>query len=156
MGWVQILLLAALAAALGLAALIDWRTRTIPNPLNATIALAAPLWWWASGIALWPDVALQFGIALAVFTLFAGFFAIGAMGGGDVKLIAALALWLPFLRLIDMLFVMAVVGGILTLAMLAGHRLARKPGRPEIPYGIAIAVAGLWVIANSILTSFGH
>ena len=42
---------------------------------------------------LWPDAAIQLGVALVVFLLLAGAFYAGMMGGGDVKLAAALALW---------------------------------------------------------------
>src|SRR5688500_7434103 len=79
-------LLAALAIALLVAAFTDFRSRRIGNWLNGGIALAAPLFWWASGLSLWPDIALQLGVALATLTVLAGLFALRAMGGGDVKL----------------------------------------------------------------------
>ena len=72
------------------------------------------------------------------------------MGGGDVKLIAALGLWFPPNNMINLLVIMSIFGGILTLAMLIHHRITRKSGRPEIPYGIAISAAGLWVIFQTI------
>ncbi|WP_076068625.1 A24 family peptidase [Sphingomonas montana] len=150
--WPPILLLALFCAALLMAAWGDIRTREIPNALNAGIALAAPLWWWASGVDPWPGMALHLGIAVALFVVFAGFFALGAMGGGDVKLIAAVALWLPPVTVLPMLTAMALVGGVLTLVVLLAHRIARKPGQPEIPYGVAIVAATLWIIANDILT----
>ena len=65
-------LLAALAIALLVAAFTDLRSRQIDNWLNAAIALGAPLFWWASGLSLWPDVALQLGVALATFAVLAG------------------------------------------------------------------------------------
>lgn len=161
MDWNRALPMAALpilglCAALLHAAWGDVRTRTIPNRLNAAIALGAPVWWWVSGYAPWPDMAVQVGLALALFLLFALFFALGAMGGGDVKLIAAIGLWLPPLAMLAMLQVMAIAGGILTLAVLVDHKARRRPGRPEIPYGVAIAVAALWTIANDILTASLH
>jgi len=150
MGVAQFVLLSALAALLLIAAIGDWRTRTIENWLNAVIALGAPLWWWASGEALWPDAAIHLGVAAAAFAIFTAMFAIGAMGGGDVKLITALALWFPLIGFIQMLTVMALVGGVLTLVLALRHRAQRAPGRPEIPYGIAIASAGLWTIFRTI------
>jgi prepilin peptidase CpaA len=134
------------------AAVGDLRSRTIPNWLTGTVALLAVGWWWANGWSPWPDVALQIGLALIVFLLFAGAFAIGAMGGGDVKLIGALALWLPLAPLARMLVVMALAGGALTIVMLARHRWQGAEGRPEIPYGVAIAAGGLFVFANEFLT----
>lgn len=154
--WIRDLPLGLLCAALLYAAWGDLRTRTIPNALNAAIALAAPLWWLTSGHAVWPDMAIQIGMALGLFTLFALVFMLGAMGGGDVKLIAAIALWLPPFAMLSMLQVMAIAGGLLTLIMLVDHKRRRAPGRPEVPYGVAIAGATLWVVANDILTALRH
>ena len=152
MGWAQTILIVALVALLAWAAVDDLRRRTIPNRLNLAIALLAPLWWWASAVPLWPEAALQVMAAAIVFGLFAAAFAFGAMGGGDVKMIGALALWLPLKVLLPMLMLMAVLGGVVTLATLAAHRIRRREGRPEVPYGVAIALAGLWTVANVILT----
>jgi prepilin peptidase CpaA len=143
-------LLAALALALAVAAVGDWRRRLIENWLTGGIALAAPLVWWANHYALWPDIGVQIVLATGLFVVFLVFFAMGAMGGGDVKLIAALGLWFPIGTMLTLLLVMSVFGGILTLAMLIHHKLKHKPGRPEIPYGIAISAGGLWVIFQTI------
>jgi prepilin peptidase CpaA len=73
------------------------------------------------------------------------------MGGGDVKLLAALALWIEpdwFLRL---LIVMALVGGLLTVVMGAWHIARRQKDKLAIPYGVAIALAGLWVLGSHYL-----
>jgi prepilin peptidase CpaA len=147
-------LLLLLVVLLLIAAWGDIRTRTIPNWLNGAVAILAIGWWWAEGMGLYPEIAMRIAIAVAVFILFAIFFAIGAMGGGDVKLIAALALWLTPPQLVHMLMGMAVGGGVLTLAMLLIHRLRRQPGRPEIPYGVAISAATLLTLSNDILTNF--
>lgn len=149
----QTLLLAGLLTALVAAAVTDIRSRTIANGLNAGIALAAPLFWWASGLSLWPDVAWQIGFALVVFACFAGLFAIGAMGGGDVKLIGALALWFPVTPFLSLLMLMAVLGGLLTVFMLVLHKLRPTGAALEVPYGVAISAAGGWVIVGNILTN---
>jgi prepilin peptidase CpaA len=149
------ILLGLLAAMLLAASWCDLKSRTIPNTLNIAIALLAIPFWWSIGLALWPDAAIQIGVACAVFGLFAIAFAFGAMGGGDVKLIGALALWLPFQAVVLLLFVMSVAGGALTLAMFLRHKLAGKQGQPEIPYGVAIAFGGLWLISERFLNQFG-
>jgi prepilin peptidase CpaA len=144
-------LLVALAIALLVAAFTDLRSRKIDNWLNAGIALAAPLFWWASDLALWPDLALQLGVALGTFAVLTALFAMGAMGGGDVKLLSALALWIapwPFLKLVIM---MALVGGVLTLLFGAWHVMRRQREKLAIPYGVAIAVAGLWTLSTSYM-----
>ncbi|WP_174291286.1 A24 family peptidase [Sphingomonas bacterium] len=153
-GHAPLLLLMLLAGLLLAAGLEDVRSREIANRKNAAIALLAPLWWWANHLSLWPDIALQVAMATAVFALFAGAFAAGWMGGGDVKMIGALALWLPVGSLLQMLMTMSVVGGGVTLAMLIETRLRRGggPGEPlpiEVPYGVAIAIAGLLALPRT-------
>ncbi|HKR25635.1 MAG TPA: prepilin peptidase, partial [Allosphingosinicella sp.] len=137
-----LILLAALAAMLLAASWCDLKSRTIPNGLNLAIALAAIPFWWAVGLPLWPDAAIQIGVAALVFGLFAIAFAMGAMGGGDVKLIAALALWLPWQAVLVLVFLMSIAGGVLTLGYLVRHKLAKREEKLEIPYGVAIAFGG--------------
>lgn len=149
------ILLGLLALMLLAACWWDLRTRTIPNLLNLAIALLAIPFWWSTGLHLWPDAAIQAGIAAVLFGLFAIAFALNAMGGGDVKLIGALALWLPFPAVVVLLIVMSVSGGVLTLAMFLRHRFAGRTGQPEIPYGVAIAFGGLWLISERFLNQFG-
>ena len=149
------LLIGLLALALAAAAIGDWRSRIIPNWLNGAIALLAVPFWWASGLSFWPEVALQVAVAAGVFGLFAIAFHLGAMGGGDVKMVAALALWLPPVAVLQLLVVMSIAGGVLTLAMLIPHRVAKAGGSPEIPYGMAIAFAGFWLIGERFLNHFG-
>lgn len=136
------------------AAISDLRSRTISNELNAAIALLAIPFWIVTGLALWPDIPTQFGIAFAVFLFFVGLFAIGAMGGGDVKMIGAVMLWIPLPLVIPMLTIMAVGGGILSAAMLV-HLKMRPSDQPvEVPYGVAIAAAGLWALHQQYLNQF--
>jgi len=144
-------LLAALAIALLYAAATDIRRRQIDNKLTATIALTAPLYWLASGLDLWPGVAIQLGVALAVFAILAGLFALRMMGGGDVKLLSALALWIVPTNFLKLVIVMAIVGGVLTVAMGAWHVARRQRDRIAIPYGVAIAFGGLWVLGTNYL-----
>ncbi len=148
------LLLGALALLLLVASALDLRSRTIPNWLNLAIALLAIPFWWASGLSFWPDIPLQIALAVAVFGLFTIAFAIGAMGGGDVKMLAALALWLPGGALLSLVVIMSLAGGLLTVAMMIRHRLARHEGKLEVPYGVAIAFAGLWLISERFLYQF--
>nr|WP_232844162.1 prepilin peptidase [Allopontixanthobacter sediminis] len=148
-------MLIALAIALLIAAFTDIRRRQINNWLNASIVLAAPLFWWSGGLALWPDVAMQLGVALGAFAILAGLFALGAMGGGDVKLLTALALWVKPEWFLEMVIIMALLGGILTIVMGAWHIARRQRDRLAIPYGVAISAAGLWVISVHYLPAAG-
>ena len=151
MNFAAIILLLLLAVLLIVAAVGDVRTRIIPNGLNLAVALLAPVWWIAVGYS-GHDMLLQIGLSGSVLALFAACFAVGMMGGGDVKLLAALALWLPMGRMAVLLVWMALGGGVLTLAMLAAHRLRKSPDRIEVPYGVAISAAALLIVANEILT----
>jgi prepilin peptidase CpaA len=72
------------------------------------------------------------------------------MGGGDVKLLGALALWLPVGPLVWMLCAMSIAGGAITLVLLAERAWRRGAGTPvEVPYGVAIAMAGLLVLSRT-------
>jgi prepilin peptidase CpaA len=148
------ILVGILAVLILVAAAWDIRTRTIPNWLNGAIALLAIPFWWTSGLEFWPEIARQVGIALAVFGLFTIAFALGAMGGGDVKMVGALALWLPPEAVVMMLIIMSLAGGALTAAMLARHRMTKAQHQLEIPYGVAIAIAGFWLIGERFLNQF--
>ena len=149
--WLSSLLSATLALLLIWGAATDLRNRIISNKLNIVIALLAPLWWWAKGLSLYPDVAIQLGLALLLFALFAGLFALGMMGGGDVKMLGALALWLPLPEMANLIIIMALLGGLVTIVTVIHHRVTRRIGQPEIPYGVAIALAGLWVMGKPYL-----
>ena len=148
------LLLGALALLLVSAGIQDARTREIADWKNIAIAAIAPLWWWNNGWAVWPDIAILLGVATVVFALFVGAFYMGWMGGGDVKMIGALALWLPYDALLWMLAVMSLLGGALTLLLLIESKLLKKKEQPEIPYGVAIAIAALLTLREPILNHF--
>src|SRR4051794_39119892 len=147
-------LLVGLAAILLVAAAIDVRTFTISNRLNLTVALLAPVYWLSIALPLWPGVGLQLAAGAAVFVVLAGAFYAGMMGGGDVKLAAALALWFSPVSTIKFLVLMSLAGGILTLGILAWHRAKKAEGRPQIPYGVAIAFGGLAILTQRFLNQF--
>ena len=147
-------LLGLLAAMLVWIAVVDVRTYTISDRINVAIALLAPVYWLSAGVPLWPDAAIRVGVGVLVFMLFAGMFYLNVMGGGDVKLAGALALWFTPYETLTLIVVMSIAGGLLTLVVLAGHRLRRKEGRPEVPYGVAIAVGGMWLLAQRFLNHF--
>ena len=142
----RLALIVALGALLIAAAITDLRARIISNRLSFVIAALAPLWWIACGLDLWPDVAVQLLVGGIVFILFAALFSMGMMGGGDVKLLAALALWFPWQAVISLLVLMALLGGLVNLVTVIHHRMTRRLGQPEIPYGVAISLAALWLL----------
>lgn len=148
------MLLGLLAILLLVAAVVDVRTFTISNSLNLSIALLAPIYWLSISMPIWPGAAIQLAVGAGVFILLAGAFYAGMMGGGDVKLAAALALWFSPASTLKFLVIMSLAGGLLTLAMVIRHRLSKPGGELEIPYGIAIAFAGFWLISERFLNQF--
>ena len=136
--------------------------RSSEGPLRP-VALLGLAYWWSIDLPLWPDGAIRAGIALAVFALLAVTFFIGMMGGGDVKLAAALALWFTPEETVRFMVYMSLAGGILTLVVMAAHRRwpnwqvddAGQPRiKPEVPYGVAIAAGALVVLAQRFLNHF--
>ena len=153
-GVIAEILVGILAIMVVLAAASDIRKREIANGLNAAIALLAIPYWWVSGLALWPDVVIQIGIGLAVLGIFYIAFEFGWMGGGDVKMLAGVALWLPPLAVVVLLVIMSLAGGLLTAGMWIRHRLSKAEHQLEIPYGVAIAIGSLWLIGERFLNQF--
>ena len=134
-------LAAALATALLVAAFTDLRRREIDNGLNAAIALAAPLWWLAMGFG-WSDVGFQVALAAATFAITCVLFAVRQMGGGDVKLLTALALWFPPVSFAQVIVLTAVIGGGASVAM-ATFNMKRVPGE-TLRDALAVSAALAW------------
>jgi len=157
---------AVLVVGVGILATIaygDVRTRRIPNALSLAIAILGLL-----RIVLVHDpVAAGYTLAAGAAVFVAAFllFWRGAIGGGDAKLVTAMALLVSYRDLFSFLFLMSVCGGALALAILARdkfrQRLLRPPRRASIPsaagvagciaapapstvpYGVAIPAAGV-------------
>ena len=141
-------------AAIGLfvaAAVVDGRSRRIPNPLPLGLALLGLLRI-AAGLAAgagFGAAALDLAAAAAVFLAGAVAFRFRLLGGGDVKLIAAAALWLGAAALGPFLLATALAGGGLAIGFLL-VRYARPDGLAAgLPYGIAIAAGGILVSAGA-------
>ena len=154
-------LLAGLAIALIYVAFTDIRRRQIDNWLNAGIALAAPLYWWACGLPL-ADIGWQIGLALAAFGLAALLFYIGQMGGGDVKLIAALALWFPPIDFLKLTMMMALLGYILSVAPAIPNMDRAGMSRPRLAFtyacggaGVLISIYAVYMLSGGPALSFG-
>lgn len=140
----------------------DLTTMRIPNRLVLTLLLGYVVLAPMSGITAL-HMALSLAAAALVFCLAFGAFACGWMGGGDVKLMAAAALWLGLAHLPAFLLWTSLFGGLLTLALLlyrflplpdallrrAGWALHLHAHTTRVPYGVAIASAALLVFAST-------
>lgn len=153
--------LAAFAILLIAAGWQDLHTMRIANRLPLAIVAAAAIWSLAGyelGRVAMADVGLAAACAAIVFCIGCLAFTAGAVGGGDVKLLAAASLFAGPGLLFDFLMVTALAGGALGLAMLAGARIGPSAAgadgafparlRNGLPYGPAIAAGGLWVAAS--------
>ena len=138
----------AFCLLLAWAALSDMRHFLIPNRLVIAIAALYPAHVLASPASIaWLDA---LAVAAAALAAGLGLFAARAMGGGDVKLIAAIALWAGPALVLPFLFIVALAGGALSLVMLSAARLRPAPTRDagaapapalplRVPYGVAVA-----------------
>ncbi|WP_428936830.1 A24 family peptidase [Fontivita pretiosa] len=107
-------------AMLALAASLDWRARRIPNWLTLGLAAGGLVnsLFPATRLA-GPDQALL-GAGLGLALTFPMFW-LGAIRGGDVKLIAALGAWLGPIGVIKLLVVQALVGLVIVLVQCAAR-----------------------------------
>lgn len=151
--------LTVFAAVMAIAAFEDFRRLVIPNLLPIVLCAFWPIYFAASPSLYGALGAL--GCAAAIFLVGALLFARGYLGGGDVKLLAAAALWAGPANTPALLMLTAILGGVLALLLLpplsrrAVERvrvLLRQPpaamhGGPAVavPYGVAIAGAALIV-----------
>jgi prepilin peptidase CpaA len=139
----------------------DLTTMRIPNRLVLAMlvgyAMLAPL----AGFSI-SQLALGLATACIVFFLAFGAFAMGWMGGGDVKLMAVAALWLGLPQLAAFLLWTSLAGAVLTLSLMVYRSLPLSKvvrgfgwasrlhtNETRVPYGVAIASASLIVFTAS-------
>jgi prepilin peptidase CpaA len=162
------LLLASLCASAG--AISDARTRRIPNLLTATsIAFGLLLHLETGGLSQMGMAAVAGLTGGAVFFIF---FVVGAMGAGDMKLMAAISVIAGFGHLGELFMAIALTGGVFALVLaiargrlkatlvnvgsLIHHHAAcgalphpdlnlENPQSLRLPYGVPIA-AGCWIV----------
>ncbi len=107
------------------------------------------------------------GIMCATIIFFAGFFAFsrGLIGGGDVKMLAAVGLWAGSQHVLPVVLLTVASGGVLALIFLA-HAMLRARSRVDgdavtfsaalsapIPYGIAIAIGAAYLAGRLLLSA---
>lgn len=164
----NVLVTSALVALVVTAAMLDLRTRRIPNALTVSGLLLALALRSSFGPGAVVDGLQSAGIALLVVL---PFFMLGALGGGDLKLLVAVGAFMQPTQFVLALLATAIVGGVLAIgesirrgamgpllfnsAGLASHILTRgrlghrttitAPGAVTVPYGLAIAIGSLAV-----------
>jgi len=137
--------LIAVAVAGAAAAVIDLRTRRVPNALTAGIA-ATGLLLAAAGLGRVAVAAAIGGCLLGVVLMLPGH-VFGSTGGGDVKLLGALGTMLGPTGTFTAFLAMAVIGGLMALAITVHrHRIGQTDNRfayaPAIAVGACVAIIG--------------
>ena len=152
------LVLLAFLLLMAAAAFEDFRRFIIPNPLTLGLCILWPLYFAASpsvGAAL-----AAIACAVVVFAVGALLFARGYVGGGDVKLLSAAALWAGPAGIANLLLLTGLLGGVLAVLLLIpagarlfgglqavlGHAAAETPAARNVPYGVPIAIAAVIVV----------
>ena len=146
-------------------AMTDVATRLIQNETCLALALLGI----ASQFAGPTHIAESLVAATILFLLLLVVYQRGAIGGGDVKLLVALAIGLPFAGVMQLLTVTALAGGVLAIWHLLMRRLPpprpapsgssflrrvtaverwRHLRRAPLPYGVAIACGGIWTVLS--------
>ncbi|MBN9241338.1 MAG: prepilin peptidase [Mesorhizobium sp.] len=146
------------------AAISDMLSMTIANRVSLVLVGAfvavAPL----TGMA-WADFGWHLAAGATVLACTFCLFAMGAMGGGDAKLMAASAVWMGMgFCLVQYILVASVIGGFLTMGLLAyrgsplavftRHNMFLRHFANEkvgVPYGIALGLGGLLTYPDSPL-----
>jgi prepilin peptidase CpaA len=146
------------------AAISDMLSMTIANRvpvlLLVVFAIVAPM----TGME-WASYGWHFAAGILVLAVTFGLFALGGMGGGDAKLLAATAVWMGLdMQLVQYLVVSTFIGGLLTLAILiyrkspfaalTGHNPFLRHLADDtigVPYGIALGIGGLITYPDSPL-----
>jgi len=157
----NLLIITVFPLAMALAAATDLFSMTVPNWISlllvAGFAVLAPL----VGLG-WSDVGLHVALAAAALVITFAMFSFGWIGGGDAKLFAATCLWLGPQAILIYSIYAAVIGGALTMLILflrqvplpavlnsQGWLVRLHSPKEGVPYGIALAVAGLLVYPST-------
>ncbi len=162
------MLAAAALTLLLIAALSDLATRTIPNSICVALAAIGLF----ARMALGPTELLSsLGATAILFALLFFAWSRGMLGGGDVKIMSAVALGLAPLDCLSFLEGTALTGGAIALFYLLVGKLLPKTGpahsrlllprlamieawrmrrRVSMPYGLAIAAGGAITLINSL------
>ncbi len=145
------LFFAALTCLMVLVMYFDFTRYIIPNWLNALVGIMYPLMVLTTAAPIAWNTAL-IG-AIIVFAVGYGVYRMGWMGAGDIKLFTVTALWIGAARLPEYIMVVAVLGGLMSIAVVLLRKMApmyygrgegKMPPRilqydAPLPYGLAIA-----------------
>ena len=134
--------MAALCVLLSAACVFDYRKRKIPNWLIACIlALGTGQRFFTEGIA---GGLYGFAGMFCIIVMLYPFFKIGALGAGDIKLLGAASMFLPFQRVFIFLFVSLLIAAGVSLIKLWREKNGRERIQFFLRYIRDCSVAGVW------------
>ena len=88
-------------------------------------------------------------ICLAILAIGMPAFAAGWFGGGDIKLLAAVGLWLDLNAVVGLVAAVFMAGGVLAIVYITARRVMRPDAAPSerarVPYGLAIVFGALLI-----------
>lgn len=158
--FISVLVLLAAGWLLVVLAYRDLSDRRLPTAWVGAYAALFPLYAWANGLG-WTQLSLHLVIGLVALLLSASLFALGIMGGGDVKLWAGLMLWAGPQGAVTALVIATLLGSLVGVLGWIAQRILRRNRKPVgaglfrmlsvsrgVPYGVGLAIAGiqnLWV-----------
>jgi len=162
----QLFLLAIFPALVIVAAVKDLISFTIPNWISLALVAAYVPAALLAGHGL-PEMGISAAVCVGLLAVGIGMFAMGWIGGGDAKLLAAAGLWLGWGAVLHFVLFTALAGGALALLLLSARntplvvltlrgpgwvqRLTEKGG--PAPYGVAICFGALAAFPMSKLVS---
>jgi prepilin peptidase CpaA len=144
--------LVAAAAVLFYAALTDLRRFTISNDVIVVLILLFVLHTSASG--RWSELPWNLGFATFIFAFLAWFYALGWMGGGDVKILTVALLWTGLHCALVFAILLLVFSSLHTVAVKLGRvdaQIDGNDGRTRIAFAPAVAAALIGVFALGCL-----
>lgn len=139
----EALALFALLAAMLAIAFIDWEFMIIPDPISLGFLVVGLVLAPFTGPGIVPAVVgalVGGGLLLGVGMLWKKMRGIDAMGGGDIKLMAAVGAFLGALEVLLVIFVGAFLGA------LVGAIVLKRTGQAKIAFGTFLAAATVIVV----------
>ena len=127
----------------------DFEQHVIFDSMLLPLAVCGICYTWHMKLPLWEHFAAGLGGGLLFFIL--TLLSKGAIGGGDIKLIAALGLWLGYKPLVIVILYGAMAGGAAAFILLLSKKIGLKQ---YLAYGPYFALSGIGVLLNWIEVSF--
>src|SRR5947209_795149 len=146
-------LIALLFLALVAAAVEDGLRLRISNLTCAAVVIGAIVAAASHGFSstLWQNVV----VCLVILAAGTAAFAAKWLGGGDVKLLAAIGLWLDLKAATGLIAAVFLAGGVVAIIYIAARRLAHRRGQAHrtdgrVPYAVAIAIGAMFIFTTQL------